>query len=67
MVPVSMDELDVIWSAPPLMMLPKSTEPALIVRSSVEVTAALPVILPVYQLPDALTGEEVVRVSVPTD
>ena len=67
MVPVSMVDEEVMLSAPPLMILPKSTEPALMVRSPVDVTGALPVILPVYQLPEVLTGEVVVMLRAPMD
>ena len=58
MVPVSIDELEVMLRCPPLMTLPKSTEPASMVSAPVEVIAALTVMLPEYQLPAADTAAD---------
>ena len=57
MVPVSIDELEVMLRCPPLMTLPKSTEPPSMVSAPV-VVMAIPVMLPEYQLPAADTAAD---------
>ena len=61
-----MDEVEVILRLPPLMTLPKSTEPASMVRAPVDVIAASPVILPKYQLPALDTAADEERARLPT-
>ena len=48
------------------MILPKSTEPASMVRAPEDVSAALPVMLPKYQLPAADTAADVERARSPS-
>ena len=55
----SMVEEDVIERFPPMVMLAKSTDPESMVRAPVEVRAALPVMLPRYQVPAALRATDV--------
>jgi len=66
MLPVSMVEEDVMDRCPPIAILPKSTDPALMVRAPVEVSAALPVILPRYQVPVVLTAADEDSARMPT-
>ena len=61
-----MDEVEVILRCPPLMTLPKSTDPASMVSAPVEVIAAFPVMLPKYQLPAVDTAADVDRARIPT-
>ena len=66
MVPVSIEEVDVMLRLLPLMRLPKSTEPASMVSAPVEVMLALPVMLPKYQFPAVETAADDDRARLPT-
>ena len=66
MVPVSIDELEVMLRCPPLMTLSKSTEPASMVSAPVVVMAAFPMVLPEYQLPAADTAADDESARMPT-